>query len=59
MLLKLVMGNKFPRVALYSWKSSLGAVLMEPFTIADVLTLKLLVGDVRKRGNLANSMQYQ
>ena len=57
--MKLGLSRKFTRSALCSRKSALGVGLMEASTIIDVLKLKLFIGNMRKRGNAENSMQFQ
>ena len=59
MLMKLGQSKTFNKTALHSWKSELGAGLMEPSAIADVLELKLFIGNMRKRDNAENSAQCQ
>ena len=58
-LIKLGLGRKFPRTALYSRKSVLGVGLMTPSTIIACLKLKLYVGNKRKLGNAEDSIAIQ
>ena len=47
--MKIGLSKKFPRAALCSLKSALGAGLMEPSATIDMLKLKLFVGNMRKK----------
>ena len=55
-LKKLGLGEKFPRLCLYSKRSSLGIGLMKPKIILAILALKLYIGHKRIRSNISRKI---
>ena len=59
LLIKLGLGTKYPRKALYNRKGALGIGLMKLTTIVAMMKLKLFIGNKRKEGNAHIAIKYQ